>query len=385
MKFGRISLWQWVTALLSVVALVLCCIMTAHGIGAAGLIGCVAGSSCDAVLGSRWSMLAGVVPVSGLAVGVWLAMLVCLSCSVLLREKDAETAELAGKLMVLLAGIILGSAVWFISVQVFIIHKFCPYCMAAHGAGIIVSVIVLVHGRRHGKIWLRLFIAGLSLAVALAVVQLATTPRSSFAKGVADEALPEIPAGSVPILGSEDAPYTVTLLFDYQCSHCRNIHTLLDEVVAKSDGQIAFRLCPTPLSVHCNRYIPHMDSDPFEGSCDMARYALALWYYAPQQFRQYDEWMFAQSQPSGWHPRSVADARACAQELLQKDSVSLDDVEGDMRIRDAIALHTEILGRTSGNGDGGIPRMIFGQNWITPEADDADALLADIMSQLIVR
>ncbi|MDO5443295.1 MAG: vitamin K epoxide reductase family protein, partial [Bacteroidia bacterium] len=57
-----------VTALLCAVTLVLCIVMTLHSINGASLVGCGAGSSCDDVLGGRWSKLFGFFPVSGLAV-----------------------------------------------------------------------------------------------------------------------------------------------------------------------------------------------------------------------------------------------------------------------------------------------------------------------------
>lgn len=216
-----------------------------------------------------------------------------------------------------------------------------------------------------------------------AVIPLLTTLHRSCFQGTAVEPLQEVPEESVMTMGSDDAGYVITLLFDYQCSHCRTLHQMLPKVVEMSGGDIAFRLCPTPLSTRCNPYIPLADMDPFEGSCELARTALAVWYSAPERFPEFDDWMFSGQDMTGWHPRPVAEAQAYAGELLAASSQDLTDAMNNPMISDAIALHTELLGRTSAGNAGGIPRLIFGQRWLVPKADDAESLLSDIVSQLI--
>ena len=65
-------------ALLCAVALVLSVILTLHSLSGMGLVGCGTGSSCDQVTASRWSLVMGFLPVSSLAVGAYLALLVCI-------------------------------------------------------------------------------------------------------------------------------------------------------------------------------------------------------------------------------------------------------------------------------------------------------------------
>lgn len=376
--FREKRLWRWVTALLCVVALVLCVIMVVHSLTGTRLVGCSAGSSCDAVLGSRWSLLFGVIPISGMAAGVWLAMLVCSAHMLFADGKDVELDDMVSTVMLMLAGAVTGSAIWFTVLQVWAIQEFCPYCMSAHLTGIIVSLILLSAPDAGHKA--RKFAIGLTAAAVLAGLQLVTTPRSAFIKGSAGEPLAEIQIGDAPITGSEDARMVVTLLFDYQCSHCRKLHSMLPDVVEQSGGKLAFLLCPTPLSVSCNPYIPASGDDPFKGSCELARLALAVWYAAPELFEEYDAWLFSSEQPGGWRPRPVDEARMYASELLERVSVDLENALGDSRIDSALALHVELLGRTAQGGSGGIPRMIYGQRWITPEADNAASLLSDIQT-----
>ena len=86
-----ISKRKWVPALLGAVALVLCVVMSLHSLSGVGLVGCAPGSSCDGVLGSRWSLILGLLPVSVLAAGLYVSFLICLF---LLERADDDTAPL---------------------------------------------------------------------------------------------------------------------------------------------------------------------------------------------------------------------------------------------------------------------------------------------------
>ena len=97
---------------------------------------------------------------------------------------------------------------------------------------------------------------GLVLAGFLAAYQVGLTPSIAYRDGESQDNLPAIDYHTVPIVGSPDAPYVVTLLFDYQCPHCQQIHFMLEEVIRRFDGKLAFALCPTPLNSQCNPFIP---------------------------------------------------------------------------------------------------------------------------------
>ncbi len=105
------------------------------------VIGCGGGSPCDQVLNSRWSSVAGVLPVSGLAAGAYLAMLV--ASLFIGPATEAPVRRLAWRAMLVLVGAAAGSAVWFIIVQKWVIGSFCPYCMATHITGLLLAALVI--------------------------------------------------------------------------------------------------------------------------------------------------------------------------------------------------------------------------------------------------
>ena len=367
-------------ALLSVAALVLCILMSVHSLKGGTLAGCGAGASCDDLMSGRWSRLFGIFPVSGLAAGVYLAFLFCLAC--LFFSGDEGIRRTASQALRILAGAILGSAAWFIGLQIFAEGVFCRYCMAAHGLGIIVSALTLYCLPPGGKRGVPAFFAGVGAAALLAVIQLSTPAGTVYQAGVNEEPLPLIGAATNPVVGNPDAEYVVDLLYDYQCSHCRRIHGMLGEVIDSFDGRVAFVLCPCPLSPKCNPYVPR-DETRFEGSCELARLALAVHSIDPEAFRFFDEWLFEESGPEGWCPRSVADARQYAASLI--GSGRLEEALSSFAADLAIARAADLFGRTSSEGGGGIPRFVTAGRWLVPEATDASSLAALLSTELGIR
>lgn len=365
-----------VTALLSAVTLVLCIVMTRHSLNGAALVGCGAGSSCDDVMGGRWSTLFGFFPVSGLAVALYAAALFCLLC--LLFSKDDDTKKLASIAMLVMAGAILGSAVWFISLQIFAEGSLCKYCMCAHGLGIIISVLTLKALLRNVSRGGWLFAAGLALAACLAGVQALTAPDYVYQEGSSEADLPVIPADGHPVVGNPDAEYVVDLLFDYQCNHCQQLHHVLSDVVDALDGRVAFVLCPSPLSPKCNPYIPREEMH-FEGSCDFAKLAMALYSIDREAFAAFDEWVFENPKQGKWVPRPVADAYLKAAELVP--AAALDEAMAGDYVRSFLNGTVELFGRTSIMGQGGIPRFIHGNKWVVPEADTSEEIVSILASE----
>ena len=136
--------WPWWRLLLiglSALALVLSIYLGWHYLVGGSVIGCGGGGPCDQVLGSRWSAVAGVFPVSGLAAGAYLAILVA---SLFIGPATAAPdRRLAWGAMLILAGAVAGSAVWFTIVQTWIVGVFCPYCLATHIAGLLLAALVI--------------------------------------------------------------------------------------------------------------------------------------------------------------------------------------------------------------------------------------------------
>lgn len=380
MTFARQRRFLYATVLFGAVAFVLCIIMALHSLRGAALVGCGAGSSCDSVLSGRWSAIFGFLPVSALAASVYMALIACCIC--LLFVRDYEVSVLSSKGLLVLSGAILGSAVWFAGLMVFEEGEFCKYCVSVHGIGLVVTVLILIPFLREVKRGGWFFSGGVCLAAVLALFQILTVPDYVYQQGRSEEALPLIEASDAPIVGEPDAEYVIDLLFDYQCSHCQKLHGILPDVVEEFGGKVAFVLCPCPLSPKCNPYVPREETH-FEGSCDLAMLALALYSVDSAAFEAFDSWLFSSDGDDGWYPRQVADARAKAESLVGEEVLS--SALSSQFATTRIARTAELFGRTSSRGQGGIPRFICGDNWLVPEVDSVDGIVELLTESFSIR
>ena len=381
--------------------------MLFHSLAGGQLAGCGAGSACDDVMHSPWAYVLGGVPVSLPAALVYVLLIVC----VLFLGGDSAEARsldrLIWKLLPVLGGCLAGAALWFSGLQLFVLHSFCKYCTLLHILGCAAAAIILIaahdrgadppaplrrsapsirqplpsttHDRKEGAFP---FAAGLVAAAVFAFVQARTLPDAVYDSGRSEADLPAFADGEVPVLG--DSPVkpandgqTLTLLFDFQCTHCRRLHRILPELLDRSGGQYRIRLCPVPLSSACNPYLPASGIDRFAGSCPLTRYALAVWYARPDAYAAYWDYLLGEGDPQAVIPPAEAEKRARA--LL---GAGFDAALADPRIEAALRKAEELFGRTSAGGKGGVPRLIAGQHWLVPETDSADELLELIRTEL---
>lgn len=141
--------WRLTMAGLNIIALILTIIMSWHFLTGGSIAGCGGGSTCEQVLSSRWSTIGGIVPVSGMAAGVYLAMLVTGFFIGPLTETPIRS--LSWNVMLILAGAIAGSAIWFTALQKWIIGDFCPWCVTAHTTGLLLAVLIIWQANRYFK------------------------------------------------------------------------------------------------------------------------------------------------------------------------------------------------------------------------------------------
>ena len=345
--------------------------MIYHSLSGTQLAGCGAGSPCDSVMGSRWAWTLGGVPVSLPAAVVYLLLGICV---LFLGGNSAESKSLdrtLWRLMPLLGGCIVGAALWFAWLQAGVLHAFCKYCTALHILGCIAAVIVFVNARKAGFRPLIPFVAGLAAAALFAFVQSRTLPDAIYDSGQTSADLPTFSAGEVPTLESaSDARDDITLLVDFQCNHCRRMHTYQPELLELSGGQYRIFLCPVPLSSACNPYIPDSGIDRFAGSCQLTRYAMAVWYARPEAYADFWDWMLGSGDERALLDLAAAENRARA---LLGDN--FEAAVRDSRIDSYIRKAEELFGRTSTSSKSGVPRIIHGQQWLVPETDDAESLL----------
>ena len=367
---GERNIYRPAMLAVGVIAFVLSVILTVHTLSGAGLVGCTAGTGCDAVTHSKWSVVFGSLPVSALAALLYAAVLAC----VLLLPRWRGFVPM----LVTLATAALVSAAWFTGLQAFKIHRFCPYCMAAHLCGVILFVLVVLFLRRQeeGRIFFRIGISfGALLAGMLIAAQMRTVPQVHADQGRVEQSLPIPDPVASPCVGPADARCCIALLYDYQCPHCRVIHGLLDEVVAHYGGEVCFVICPTPLSQECNPYLPG-GTDRYEGTCALARQALGLWNIDPVLFEAFDNWLFATDGIGRWQARKVEEAAQYAASLAAGRRPDEGWMERYLR------ASLELFARSSSLGKGGIPRLVYGTSWVIPEVEDVQGLI-HVIDELI--
>ena len=105
------------------------------------MIGCGIGSSCDEVLNSRWATVGGILPISVLATGAYLAMLTAVFF--IGPARASFIRQLAWGTLLILSGTAAGSAVWFTILQKWTIGAFCPYCITTHLIGLLLALLVI--------------------------------------------------------------------------------------------------------------------------------------------------------------------------------------------------------------------------------------------------
>jgi uncharacterized membrane protein len=297
------------------------------------LAGCGAGSGCANVLGSKWSVVLGVVPVSVFSFLLYIAVLASLWMG---GVKVRWFRMLA-------AWMFLAAAVWFTALQLWVLHTICPYCMTMHGLGVLLGMLILsAELKREGLS--RRTITSLTLAIgmvmALAAVQHfgpgpethrvddltgLTAPASDDAHAVGTGRVVSFFDGKksyrveeLPHLGDADADHVIVKYFDYTCASCRDVHGNLSEIMAKHPGKLAVIVLPVPLNRRCNPSLPQGAND-HANACELAELALRVWRADPTMFAEFHQWLFE------YHDQPIQAAEAVAYSLVDEGKMSAVD------------------------------------------------------------
>ncbi len=406
--------WHWGLTGLSLLALSLSVYLSWLYLVDGSAIGCGGGSGCEQVLNSRWSTIAGVLPVSGLAAGAYLAMLV--ASLAIGPATPTPVRRLAWGVMLVLVGAAAGSAVWFTILQKWVIGAFCPYCMATHVTGLLLAALVIWRAPRRDEgvsslypearpRWpcdaragcprhettprriispltvVGLVLVGLALAGGLSACQIAIAPPPVYLVGQSQESRTAIDAHAGPIVGSPDAPYVVTLLFDYTCPHCQKMHFMLNEVVRRYEGKLAFALRPSPLDRQCNPYITR-DVKEYKDSCELVKVGLAVWMARREAFGAFEDWMFSFESGDRWRPRKLDAAKAKAIEMVGQ--AEFEAAWAAPWIDGYLESSIQVYGRTIQSGHGGVPKLVWGSRWVIPQPYSTDDLVSILQNSLAV-
>ncbi len=266
------------------------------------LAGCGKGSSCSNILGSRWSVIFGSIPVSLPSFFVYLTLALSLS----------RRSPLVRMVHLIIAWTLVGAAVWFIGLQTFKFSGFCKYCMATHTIGILVALgLFRIHAARAKRKYMLAAPIGAAAVGILALIQILgpipATHRvdqlagSGDGKGIhmkGEGRLVEFLGGhksyrveSLPHLGNPDAKHVLVKYFDYTCESCGKMDTYLESAMSQYPDDLAVIVLPSPLNRSCNKHLPAEVHDHAK-ACEFAKYALAVWRADPEQFTAYHHWLF---------------------------------------------------------------------------------------------
>lgn len=338
--------------LVALAALGITVYLTIASLGRMHVAGCGDDAGCDRVLASSWSSWLGV-PTSLLAALVWLTGLAAATgCAVARRDEARRLAWGVALAVGLVAG---GAALWFIALQLWVLREICLYCMTAHALALLFAMLVMVGFARvgvgrgptaaaviAGAAGVAVLIAGQMLRpdarhVELEIASLASPPAQAVDpsqpaaaadRGVIRDSGPgpertiaignfvSFKAHEVAMVGSPDAPHIIAVFFCYTCPHCADLHRSLAAARQRyGASQFAIATFPTPLEGRCNPARVGMPMLPrYEGACDYAMIALAVWRADPARFEAYEHWFFAARDL-----RPIDEARTYAAELVGRE------------------------------------------------------------------
>jgi uncharacterized membrane protein/protein-disulfide isomerase len=337
-------------AAISCLAAILATFLLVQSVRGAGVPGCGGGSSCDAVLSSRFSRV-GPIPVSALAVPVFLMM----SIGAL-----RGSPQLLGALAVIASG----AAIWFMCVQAFILHRFCAYCTITHALALVASSLIFWEWFQSDTKVMRVIPGAAVLLAAMIAAQLlikpklytvtttqpvsqSSTPTTSNQISLYNNRVTVDPA-DWPLFGSRRAQHQVVVMFDYTCSHCRREWPLLQQARQHYGTQIALIMIPLPLEPSCNPAIPRVIPEHVN-SCTYTRYALAVFRADPSRFEQFHDRVM-----QGEKPPSLEQTRQIAEETIIPSAfaAALSDPAIEKHIQESVQLYRTV-------GGGPIPKLIL--------------------------
>ena len=349
--------------------------------GGIALPGCGAKSGCDVVTRGRWSRW-GPFPVAGLGVALYGFAF----AASLLSMPNAPTSwrQIAWNALVSISPLAAGAAIWFITLQLFVIKRLCPYCMLVHAVGLGFTVVVAFGvGRNHySSISPPILLAPSLIALVLLVIgqvasrektyefapsatvdQKAVSEPSSTTPGVVAPApvAKTSPSpnpfhnrtlvaldGKVilkgdrwPVLGSPLAKHILVYFFDYTCGTCRQLHHHLLTAIERSDNQLAVMAVPVPSDPTCNRHFCRRDPKHAK-ACAYARLGIAVWLADSDKYVEYDRYVFQDEDA----PKITA-AYAFARRLLPSAKLEDPEIAGpvyDKYLHEGIELHRTCAG-----------------------------------------
>ena len=344
------------------------------------LAGCGKGSGCENVLGSKWSVVFGVFPVSAFSSALYLALI----ASLFMRGGVIRW------LRVLAGFLILCAAIWFTVLQIFIIKTICPYCMTVHSLGVLVSILILVMDLKEQS-WIA-SASSLTMAAAcvagLALIQHygpePETHRMDTGSDVisgesnANDSLHAQGKGrlvsllegkksyrvaALPHVGAVNSTHVIVKYFDYTCESCMKVHHDLGKSQSKYPGKLTVVVLPVPIERSCNPYLPTGVKD-HDNACDLARLALRVWMADPASFAEFHDWLFE------YHRQPIEVAEAKAYSLVSGEAMdSIPDTKVEALLAENIGDYKQFVKKTPV-----MPKILIGDQILQGAPRDAQKL-----------
>jgi uncharacterized membrane protein/protein-disulfide isomerase len=371
------------------------------------LAGCGPASGCDQILSSRWGYWMGL-PVSIPALLLYGSMF---AATFWARPGLSAATSLQNAWLLLNFGawVMVAAAIWFMTLQTFVLQHLCPYCLVAHLSAVAASAVIFRAQR--GALRpsdsptetppLKQAHAPALLAVALLIgghwlnrpathqVQPVSPSKVSSPSPSPSQERPsrfmeiydgqfKINLDEVPMIGSPQAPTVILSFFDYTCPHCRKMHALLLQAEEAHRGKLAIANLPMPLDARCNPVITRT-APPHADACQLARLGLAVWRADRTKMRKFDSWIFEPELPP-----SLVSAVDYAENLVGGEALSRAFNEG--WVEKQLAQDIAIYQATNQHfGSGAMPQLIIGTKVILGDLaggmPDLEKLLQEVLSQ----
>ncbi|MCC7474990.1 MAG: thioredoxin domain-containing protein [Pirellulales bacterium] len=95
-----------------------------------------------------------------------------------------------------------------------------------------------------------------------------------------------------PLIGSPDAPHVAIEMVSYDCLHCRQMHSMVEQAMTQYGNEVALIVMPIPLDYECNKLLK--DSTlAHRGACGTARTVLGFARLNPERFRVFHEFLMS--------------------------------------------------------------------------------------------
>jgi uncharacterized membrane protein len=138
---------RWGVRVLAMIAAGVAAYLAWKAFSLQSVAGCApsANIDCDIVLQSRWSKWLGI-PVAFIGLATYVALL---GLSFLAGGGRSAAARWMSTTLVMLALVVAGAGLWFDSLQLFAVEKFCIYCIGVHLCGLTIAGLVLWSALHH--------------------------------------------------------------------------------------------------------------------------------------------------------------------------------------------------------------------------------------------